>query len=679
MLHAAVIQGKGLAELAGQAEALGKVEAAQRLAVQSGRRILLAKRLVVLDRLDVHHLAADLNEVVAETHDIVGLGQLAVVDLLPGPLNHVQRAVGHVRAAHELEVVAQELQVDHLRLGLLRRVPLSAKRVELLVGGDETVVEEEQQLVVALVQLARVLAGGAHMGNLLLLQAGVTKSLAGLGVLDRHLAAKPVDLADSVQLLLLGLCQHGVKLGGQEVQRACASVLLQLCQSLHTLLRRAQVVDAELNARPHVRQALLVQLLLLFAAQRHQLLVESIGLLQVQHGALPVLLLKAGHALDPLKVGGGLQLCAGVADAVCAAEVVQQRGVLDSLAHATPQVELLARVCHLLQLHGIGPGPLRVHQHNLQVAGVCHFLQSHLLLDEALLAVHKVQRVAQAAEAACAVLPVALVVVVTEAVLPLGCANHGEDWQGEDLWLWRRRGRRGSLLLRLFSRSPSIVHNVLRHGCTQNRLCSALACVRLCGKRAFACSCVIVWHSTEIEKMAEFSWPWQYSFPPFFTLQPNQDTQRKQLEAWADLVLAYSRHHQLHTLDTQEALTLPLFMNKTINRKVSSEMLTVVLDFLASKGNLEWQNREKTRALLMWRSPQQWAQIIYDWAKKEGYTDTVCTVFELLEGSTGENSEFHKLDPDAFRKAIAELQKQGKAELFASDDGDRSADGVKFF
>ena len=31
--------------------------------------------------------------------------------------------------------------------------------------------------------------------------------------------------------------------------------------------------------------------------------------------------------------------------------------------------------------------------------------------------------------------------------------------------------------------------------------------------------------------------PWQHSFPPFYTLQPHQETRRKQLDAWRSIVL----------------------------------------------------------------------------------------------------------------------------------------------
>ena len=91
--------------------------------------------------------------------------------------------------------------------------------------------------------------------------------------------------------------------------------------------------------------------------------------------------------------------------------------------------------------------------------------------------------------------------------------------------------------------------------------------------------------------------------------------------------------------------------------------------------------------------------------KTRGLQDTVCTLYELLEGETGEGagkigemlivsiashsltkavsrpntfSEFHGLDPVVFRKAIISLNAEGKAQLF-KDDEDSHNDGVKFF
>ena len=62
-----------------------------------------------------------------------------------------------------------------------------------------------------------------------------------------------------------------------------------------------------------------------------------------------------------------------------------------------------------------------------------------------------------------------------------------------------------------------------------------------------------------------FQWPWQYEFPPFFTVQPNTDTRSKQLDAWCDLVLSYHRATKSYLLDVNEAQSSPLFYNSKIN------------------------------------------------------------------------------------------------------------------
>ena len=65
---------------------------------------------------------------------------------------------------------------------------------------------------------------------------------------------------------------------------------------------------------------------------------------------------------------------------------------------------------------------------------------------------------------------------------------------------------------------------------------------------------------------AGFQWPWQYNFPPFFTIQPNSDTQAKQVEAWCELVLAYYKATKTYVMDVNEAQSSPIFYNRKINR-----------------------------------------------------------------------------------------------------------------
>uniref|UniRef100_A0A3B5AYI5 Vacuolar protein-sorting-associated protein 25 n=1 Tax=Stegastes partitus TaxID=144197 RepID=A0A3B5AYI5_9TELE len=114
-----------------------------------------------------------------------------------------------------------------------------------------------------------------------------------------------------------------------------------------------------------------------------------------------------------------------------------------------------------------------------------------------------------------------------------------------------------------------------------------------------------------------FEWPWQYNFPPFFTLQPNVDTRQKQLVAWCSLALSYCRHHKLYTLDVMEAQESPVFNNKKIERKLSMEAIQVVFEELRKKGNLEWLDKNKSRCLVMWRRPEEWGKLIYQWVSRQ--------------------------------------------------------------
>uniref|UniRef100_A0AAR2K8N9 Vacuolar protein-sorting-associated protein 25 n=1 Tax=Pygocentrus nattereri TaxID=42514 RepID=A0AAR2K8N9_PYGNA len=141
-----------------------------------------------------------------------------------------------------------------------------------------------------------------------------------------------------------------------------------------------------------------------------------------------------------------------------------------------------------------------------------------------------------------------------------------------------------------------------------------------------------------------FEWPWQYNFPPFFTLQPNVDTRQKQLAAWCSLVLSYCRHRKLYTVDVLEVQESPVFNNKKIERKLSVEAIQVVFEELRKKGNLEWMDKNKTRCLIMWRRPEEWGKLIYQWVSKNGMVNSVFTLYELSNGEDTENegiSDFH--------------------------------------
>jgi len=59
-----------------------------------------------------------------------------------------------------------------------------------------------------------------------------------------------------------------------------------------------------------------------------------------------------------------------------------------------------------------------------------------------------------------------------------------------------------------------------------------------------------------------------YSFPPFFTRQPNAETYAAQKTAWATLILNYYRAKRVWRIDINQATIekVPIFSNKEIQR-----------------------------------------------------------------------------------------------------------------
>jgi ESCRT-II complex subunit VPS25 len=154
-------------------------------------------------------------------------------------------------------------------------------------------------------------------------------------------------------------------------------------------------------------------------------------------------------------------------------------------------------------------------------------------------------------------------------------------------------------------------------------------------------------------------WPWQYSFPPFFTLQINEDTKKKQLDAWCDLVLAYCKQTRLFQLDLIESQSSELFNNKKIDRKCSLELIAVIIDELVRRSRAEWiinselvnsksssssnNTKTKSKAFILWHTLDEWSKIIYEFVNRKALQNTVCTFYELIESKDNRNEKYYQI------------------------------------
>lgn len=181
-----------------------------------------------------------------------------------------------------------------------------------------------------------------------------------------------------------------------------------------------------------------------------------------------------------------------------------------------------------------------------------------------------------------------------------------------------------------------------------------------------------------------FEWPWHYSFPPFFTLQPNEETRRKQLDAWCQLVLAHQKFLKKTSLDLKESADNDLFYNRQLKRRLNAEGILVVMEELRRRGNLEWISGGSRNcgpssligvARIIWRSTEEWANLVYQWARDTGHINSVCTLFELTDGEDTEDQAFHGLDKPVLMAALRYLEQHSQAEIIMFDGNE----GVKFF
>jgi len=183
-----------------------------------------------------------------------------------------------------------------------------------------------------------------------------------------------------------------------------------------------------------------------------------------------------------------------------------------------------------------------------------------------------------------------------------------------------------------------------------------------------------------------FRFPTYYSFPPFFTLQPNLTTLARQLELWSALIQSYCAHNHIFRLSLSAAASSPLFTNSSLNRRLDLLSIRRVLDYMATtEGDrrAEWVSvgkkakdaADKSTAWIYWKRPEDWADLVYGWVDETGQKGSVLTVYELRESDSVSGQGWVGMDEEMLRRCLDVLVKRGKAQVFGADE----SAGVKFF
>lgn len=130
--------------------------------------------------------------------------------------------------------------------------------------------------------------------------------------------------------------------------------------------------------------------------------------------------------------------------------------------------------------------------------------------------------------------------------------------------------------------------------------------------------------------ISQQEWPWQYNFPPFFTLQPHPETRFKQVAAWKALIMNYCKRSKTFILEVNEAASMTLFNNAAISRKLDTGVIISIMCELQKSGNATPIDKAKYRWEIYWMSPEEWASKVYNYVTTNGlyklccYSDLLC-------------------------------------------------------
>lgn len=184
--------------------------------------------------------------------------------------------------------------------------------------------------------------------------------------------------------------------------------------------------------------------------------------------------------------------------------------------------------------------------------------------------------------------------------------------------------------------------------------------------------------------MSKFKFPPIHDFPPFYTFQEDsRDASRIQVSAWTDIIMKYMKSKKQKELNLEKEINSELFNNKSIKRQMSMEDAVKIISIMVDSQNATYPDPSNKKLVkIIWRKPEEWAEIIFRWATEKSLRNTVLTFMEIAEGDDSVDWPFYKIDYEDLYKAAQNLEKNKKAKIFKASQstGENYEDyGIKIY
>ena len=145
---------------------------------------------------------------------------------------------------------------------------------------------------------------------------------------------------------------------------------------------------------------------------------------------------------------------------------------------------------------------------------------------------------------------------------------------------------------------------------------------------------------------------------------PNRKTDLKDYESWKNewskVLFDYARYAILHILYLRQTGSEKPFSNFEDRKQALEE----IAEELINKEQAEWLSKSKEKLRVYWKSLDNWAEDIYEWAMEISPLEPIL-VFEIRES----NRAFSKLPNDDIIKIFKMLEKDNRGRIIRLDDG----------
>jgi len=164
----------------------------------------------------------------------------------------------------------------------------------------------------------------------------------------------------------------------------------------------------------------------------------------------------------------------------------------------------------------------------------------------------------------------------------------------------------------------------------------------------------------------DYPWLEEKRYVFMFSL-PNKKTNLKDYESWKNewskVIFDYARYAILHILYLRKLESEKPF-SKFDNR---NSALKEIAEELVNKEQAEWLSKSKEKLRVYWKSLDNWAEDIYDWAMEISPLEPIL-VFEIRDS----NKAFNTLPHNDIIKIFKILENDKRGKIIKLDDGQLS-------